>query len=198
MQRGDASLVAAVLIADGVCAGDLDACRALLSEQGVAVRLIAPTSEVRPLSERGWSAHIVVDGIVSEVFGGDFDILFIPAGVLGVYNLRASAEALSFIREFYEDRKALFAVGQAPQLLIDLDIGDQLRVSGDPVIQGDLHNAGYVWEGWGTWSESGSIITAPDVEALRPLLELILSSLRERIESGRHPTVEGSAASTSA
>ena len=46
-----------------------------------------------------------VEKSVSDVSSGDYDALIVPGGTVGADNLRGSAEAVSFVRGFFEEAK---------------------------------------------------------------------------------------------
>ena len=86
-----------------------------------------------------------IDKTFGEVSASDFDGLVIPGGTVGADTLRASEDAVSFIRSFFEQKKPVGAICHAPWTLAEADVLRGRTVTSYHSIQTDLRNAGATW-----------------------------------------------------
>jgi protease I len=84
-----------------------------------------------------------VEKSFQDVGPGDFDALLIPGGG-SPDKLRAHDEAVSFVREFMQAGKPVFAICHGPQLLLTANESGKWdhRMTAWKTIQGDLRKAG--------------------------------------------------------
>jgi protease I len=86
-------------------------------------------------------SSVIVDRAVKDVSVADFDALLIPGGY-SPDRLRAHEEVVSFVKEFMESGKPVFAICHAPQLLITAQVLQGRKVTGWKSISQDIKNAG--------------------------------------------------------
>jgi len=79
---------------------------------------------------------------VSEVSASDYDALVLPGGVANPDQLRADADAVKFVRGFFEQHKPVGAICHGPWLLVEADVLKGRTVTSFPSIRTDLRNAG--------------------------------------------------------
>ncbi len=84
-------------------------------------------------------AHI--DEEIPEASVDEFDALLIPGGH-SPDNLRAHDEAVSFVKDFVESGKPVFAICHAPQILITAQVIKGRKITGWKSIIQDIKNAG--------------------------------------------------------
>ena len=63
-----------------------------------------------------------VEKTVSEVSAEDYDALIVPGGTVGADNVRASEEAIAFVRGFFEGAKPVGVICHGPWALVEADV----------------------------------------------------------------------------
>lgn len=86
-----------------------------------------------------------VDKTFSDVSPDDYDGLVIPGGTVGADTLRGDADAVQFIRSFFEQKKPVGAICHAPWTLAEAGVIEGRRLTSYPTLQTDLRNAGAEW-----------------------------------------------------
>ena len=86
-----------------------------------------------------------VDKTVDEVKAFDFDALVIPGGVRNTEALRASPDAVAFVRAFMEADKPVAAICHAPRILIDAHAVAGRTLTSHPEIADEIREAGGSW-----------------------------------------------------
>ena len=86
-----------------------------------------------------------IDATFNEVSASDFNGLVIPGGTVGADTLRASDDAVAFVRAFFEQMKPVGAICHAPWVLAEADVLQGRTVTSFNSIQTDLRNAGATW-----------------------------------------------------
>jgi len=86
---------------------------------------------------------------VDETFAGadhsSYDGLVLPGGVANPDALRMDADAVAFIRSFFDDGKPVAAICHAPWTLVEADVVRGRTVTSWPSLRTDLTNAGATW-----------------------------------------------------
>jgi protease I len=88
---------------------------------------------------------ITAEKAVSGVSAKDYDALVLPGGVANPDQLRGDADAVRFVREFFEQHKPVGAICHGPWLLAEADVARGRRVTSWPTLKTDLRNAGADW-----------------------------------------------------
>lgn len=91
------------------------------------------------------SESFPIDKTFSEVSSSDYDGLVVPGGTVGADTLRGDADAVSFIRSFFEQAKPVGAICHAPWTLIEAGVVEGRTLTSYPTLQTDLRNAGATW-----------------------------------------------------
>jgi len=84
---------------------------------------------------------VKIDRAVKAVSVADFDALLIPGGY-SPDKLRADDEAVTFVRNFMQSGKPVFAICHAGQLLVTADVLKGRKMTGWKSIVQDIKNAG--------------------------------------------------------
>jgi protease I len=90
------------------------------------------------------------DTIEAKVAAGDvdassFDGLVLPGGVANPDALRTSADAVRFVRGFFDADKPVAAICHAPWTLVEADVVKGRTLTSWPSLRTDLRNAGANW-----------------------------------------------------
>lgn len=89
--------------------------------------------------------EIEADRALGDVAAEDFSGLLLPGGVENPDRLRMNADAIEFVRGFFEQHKPVAAICHAPWLLIEAGVLDGRTVTSWPSLKTDLENAGAEW-----------------------------------------------------
>ncbi|HZX29630.1 MAG TPA: type 1 glutamine amidotransferase domain-containing protein [Telluria sp.] len=138
----------AMLMTDGVEQVEYEQPRHFLEEHGAKVTLVAPKrsgEEVQGFHHLQPADRFKVECDVRDARPGDFDALVLPGGVANPDQLRLSADAITFIREFAREDKPIAAICHGPWTLIDADLVKARHVTSWPTLRRDLTNAGAEW-----------------------------------------------------
>jgi protease I len=83
--------------------------------------------------------------VVDKVSAADYDALVLPGGVANPDALRQHADAVAFVRDFFEAGKPVAAICHAPWTLIEADVVRGRTLTSWPSLRTDLANAGAQW-----------------------------------------------------
>ncbi len=86
-----------------------------------------------------------VDAVVSSADPDDYGALVLPGGVINGDFVRADADAVAFVKAFFEAGKPVAAICHAPWVLAEADVVRGRRMTSWPSLQTDLRNAGATW-----------------------------------------------------
>ena len=112
---------------------------------GAEVELLAPEAgEVQAFNHLD-KADTFEAKAVGESDSAGFDGLVLPGGVANPDQLRTEADALAFVRSFFEQGKPVGAICHAPWTLIDAGVAEGRTLTSWPSLQTDLRNAGANW-----------------------------------------------------
>jgi protease I len=86
-----------------------------------------------------------VDATFAGAAVDDYDGLVLPGGVANPDALRMDADAVSFVKAFFDAGKPVAAICHAPWTLVEADVLHGRTVTSWPSLQTDLRNAGATW-----------------------------------------------------
>ncbi len=121
-----------------------------LEDAGAKVDVVAPRSgiksgKIKAWDMTDWGDEIKVDVELSAANSGKYDALHLPGGVMDPDHLRTDAEAVAFVKSFFNDGKPVAAICHAPWTLIEADAVRGKTMTSWPSLQTDLRNAGAKW-----------------------------------------------------
>jgi len=124
-----------------------------LSEPARAVRdaggdvdLIAPADEpVQGFDHLDKGDTFEPDRTVAEADPADYDGLVLPGGVANPDQLRTKAEAVDFVRSFFEADKPVGVICHGPWTLVEADVVHDRTLTSFPSLKTDIRNAGGHW-----------------------------------------------------
>jgi protease I len=134
----------AVLAADGVEQVELEQPRDAVTRAGAQAVLVSlHAGQIQAMNhdiEPG--ARFEVDAQVAEVAPADFAALILPGGTVNPDNLRASRDAVDFVRSFVSSGKLVAAICHGPWTLVEADVVRGRTLTSYPSIRTDIRNAG--------------------------------------------------------
>jgi protease I len=136
----------AVLATDGVEQVELDRPWQALEEAGAEPELVsfeAGTIQAFEHIDKGETRK--VDATLGDADPDDYAALVLPGGVINGDFVRADADAVAFVRSFFDAGKPVAAICHAPWVLAEADVVRGRRMTSWPSLQTDLRNAGADW-----------------------------------------------------
>lgn len=122
-----------------------------------------------------------VDRTVGDVTADQYDALVIPGGVKNPDKLRMDADAVTFVRSFFEQGKPVAAICHAPWMLIEAEVVKGRTLTSYPSLRTDIVNAG------GEWIDAEVHVDAGLVTSRTPDdLDAFCDKVVEEIAEGRH------------
>ncbi len=122
-----------------------------------------------------------VEKAFSEVSPDDYDALIVPGGTVGADTLRASDEAVSFVRGFFEQGKPVGVICHGPWTLVEAGVVSGRTLTSYPTLQTDILNAG------GNWVDEEVVVDQGLVTSRKPDdLPAFCEKLVEEFCEGRH------------
>ena len=122
-----------------------------------------------------------VDVTLDEADPADYDALVLPGGVANGDRIRLDEQAVTLVRDFFEQHKPVAAICHGGWILADADVLDGRRVTSYPSLRTDLRNAGATWVDEEVVVDQGLVTsrTPDDLPAFN-------AKLVEEIAEGKH------------
>jgi protease I len=115
-------------------------------DAGADVDLVSlDTGEVQMFNHLDKGDTIEATVAVSDADATDYDGLALPGGVANPDALRTDADAVGFVRSFFEQDKPVGVICHAPWMLVEAGVAKGRTVTSWPSLQTDLRNAGAEW-----------------------------------------------------
>jgi protease I len=136
----------ALVATDGVEQVELDRPWQALEEAGAEPELVSLSAgEITAYDHIDKGDTKKVDALVSSADPDEYAALVLPGGVINGDFLRADADAVAFVKAFFEAGKPVAAICHAPWVLAEADVVRGRRMTSWPSLQTDLRNAGAKW-----------------------------------------------------
>jgi protease I len=136
----------AVLVADGFEQVELTAPVAALKEGGVEVDIISlHRGRIRGMNFHQPGELVAVDKTLAEARARDYDALYIPGGYINPDQLRQSAAARDFVRDFDVNGKPIATMCHGPWVLASAGLTANRTLTSWPGVRDDMVNAGATW-----------------------------------------------------
>ncbi len=136
----------AVLATDGVEQVELERPWQTLEEAGAEPELVSLGSgSIRMYRHIDKGDEREVHATVGTADPDGYAALVLPGGVINGDLVRADADAVAFVKAFFEAGKPVAAICHAPWVLAEADVVRGRRMTSWPSLQTDLRNAGATW-----------------------------------------------------
>src|SRR6478672_8754045 len=136
----------AVLATDGVELVELDRPWQALEEAGAEPELVSlDGGTITTFNHIDPGEKRTVDAVVSSADPDSYGALVLPGGVINGDFVRADADAVAFVKSFFDAGKPVAAICHAPWVLAEADVVRGRRMTSWPSLQTDLRNAGAEW-----------------------------------------------------
>jgi protease I len=159
---------------------------------GARVELVSlEDGEINALDEKQLkpAKSMSVDKTVEEANASDYDGLVLPGGVINPDKLRADENAVSFVRDFFEQSKPVGAICHGPWTLVEAGVVRGRTLTSFPSIQTDIRNAGGNWVDEEVHVDSGLVTSRKpdDLDAFtRKLIEEFAEGTHEHQKRSAH------------
>jgi len=162
-------------------------------EAGAEVELLAPEAgEIQAFNHLDKGDTFTPDRQVGEVDSDDYDGLVLPGGVANPDQLRTDADAVRFVRSFFEDGKPVGAICHGPWTLIDANVVDGRTLTSWPSLQTDLRNAGAQWVDEEVHVDQG-LVSSRKPDDLDAFNEKLVEEFAEGVHAGQRQSASTSA-----
>jgi protease I len=142
----DGKKVAILVATEGIEQVELTEPRKALQDAGATVELLSTeTGEAQAFNHLDKADTFPIDRAVGQASAEDYDALMLPGGVANPDNLRTHADAVAFVRAFFDAGKPVAAICHAPWTLIEAGVVRGRTLTSWPSLQTDLRNAGATW-----------------------------------------------------
>ena len=169
----------AVLATDGVEQVELDRPWQTLEEAGAEPELVSlEPGSITAYRHIDKGERRTVGAVLSSADPDSYDALVLPGGVINGDLLRADADAVAFVRAFFDAGKPVAAICHAPWVLIEADVVRGRRMTSWPSLRTDLRNAGATWVDEEVVVD-GNLITSRKPDDLPAFMQAILLAVRE-------------------
>lgn len=136
----------AILATDGFEESELREPREALLQAGAFVDLISlEAGAIKGWKDGDWGDTEQVDRAVADANPDDYDALLLPGGVMNPDKLRTNADAVAFVRAFFDQHKPVAAICHGPWILAEAGVVRGRKLTSYPSIRTDLINAGAEW-----------------------------------------------------
>ena len=136
----------AFLATDGVEQSELSRPWDAIKAAGAEVELISlERGKIQGMKHTEKGEQFQVDKAISETSSSNYDGLVLPGGVANPDALRMEEEAVSFVKDFFEQSKPVAAICHGPWILVEADVLKGRTVTSWPSLKTDIINAGGEW-----------------------------------------------------
>jgi protease I len=136
----------AILATDGFEQAELIEPRKALDAAGADTAVISLKSgNIRGWNMKEWGDEVPVDQALDSADPNDYDALVLPGGVINADSLRTSAEAVKFVKAFFDAGKPVGVICHAPWILIESGAVHGRTLTSWPSLKTDLVNGGARW-----------------------------------------------------
>jgi protease I len=172
----------AVLATDGVEQSELLVPIEAARDEGATVELVSvKTGQIMPEKGGSKTEPVAVDRAVADVTADQYDALVLPGGVRNPDRLRTNADAVEFVRAFWDAGKPIASICHGPWLLVEADVVRGLTLTSWPSLRTDIRNAGGQWVDEEVHTDQG-IVTSRKPDDL----PAFCAHMIEEFAEGRH------------
>jgi protease I len=172
----------AILATNGFEQSELEVPRDKLKAAGATVDIISlQAGEIKGWDKKDWGRPVKVDKTLGRVSAADYDAIVLPGGQINPDLLRVEPKAISFIKDFFNQKKIVAAVCHAPWLLIEAGIAKGRKMTSYKSIKTDVMNAGAKWEDSAVVVDEGVITSRNPAD-----LDAFSAKIIEEVNEGKH------------
>ena len=172
----------AILATDGYEDSELRSPKEALENAGADTVIVSLVSgEIRGWKDKDWHHTTTVDVTVDSTTANEFDALVLPGGPINPDILRQNAKAVSFVKDFFAQKKPVAAICHGPSMLAEAGVLKGRKVTSYPSIRTDLQNAGAQWVDEEVVVDEGLVTSRSPKD-----LDAFNRKLVEEVREGKH------------
>ncbi|MDO5629039.1 MAG: type 1 glutamine amidotransferase domain-containing protein [Mobilicoccus sp.] len=152
-----------------------------LTKAGGKPVLVSPESGSITAMKGDWehADSFDVDVEVKDADPDEYDALVLPGGTLNADALRIDADAVAFVKAFFDADKPVASICHGPWILIDAGVASGRTMTSYTSIVPDLKNAGVTWVDEEVCID-GNLITSRNPGDLDAFGEALIDKLAQR------------------
>ncbi len=137
----------AIIATDGVEQVELQTPREAVEKAGASTELLSPAGgEIQAMnSDIEPADRFRVDKPIADASAGDYDGLILPGGTVNADRLRADADVVSFVQDYFKSGKPVGVICHGPWTLVEADLVRGRTLTSYPSLHTDIRNAGGEW-----------------------------------------------------
>ena len=112
---------------------------------GTAALISLEDGKVQAFNHLDKGDTFTVDKTVADASASDYDGLVLPGGLANPDALRADADAVGFVRDFFAQQKPVGVICHGPWTLVEADVLKGRTITSWPSLKTDIENAGGTW-----------------------------------------------------
>lgn len=172
----------AILATNGFEESELVSPKEAMEKEGFEVHIISPEGgKIKAWDKGKWSSEYNVDKSITDVSANDYNALVLPGGVINPDHLRTNEDALSFVKDFFKQKKPVAAICHGPWTLISAGVVKGRTMTSYISIKDDLVNAGANWVDKEVVVDDGLVTSRNPGD-----LKAFNSKIIEEIKEGKH------------
>ena len=180
-------ITVAILVEDGFEQVELTGPRGALEQEGARTEIVSPkSSKVRAWNHTDWGEEFSVDRQLTKADPNDYHALLLPGGVTNPDRLRMNNNAITFIRQFFDQKKPVAAICHGPWTLVEAGVVRGRTLTSWPSLKTDIRNAG------GNWVDREVVVDMGLVTSRKPAdIPAFNEKMVEEFHEGRHVRTAG-------
>lgn len=136
----------AILATDGFEESELKSPKEYLEQQGWTADIVSlKNGSIKSWADGNWGKTYDVNKTLDEVSSKEYHALVLPGGVINPDLLRREEKAISFVKDFFDEKKPVAAICHGPQILVNADVLEGRKITSFFSVKEDLINAGAIW-----------------------------------------------------
>jgi len=177
----------ALIAAEGVEQVELTEPWKAVEEAGGKPELISlEAGQVQAFNHLDKGDTFSVDHTASDADASRYDGLVMPGGVANPDFLRTDADAVAFVRAFFDDAKPVAVICHGPWTLIDAGVVNGRTLTSWPSLRTDLRNAGATWVDEEVHVDEG-LVSSRKPDDLPAFCEKLVEEFAEGRHEGQRP-----------
>jgi protease I len=150
------------------------------------------SGEIQAFNHYDKSKMYKVDKEISSARTDDYDGLVIPGGVGNPDTMRMDADAVEFVRSFFEAGKPVAVICHGPWMLVEADVARGRKLTSWPSVKTDLRNAGANWVDEEVVVDQG-LVTSRKPDDLPAFCKKLVEEFCEGVHTGQREKTTASA-----